>query len=84
MRVLSAQALVALLFAVGIERALALPAAEPEAIAALEVRAAGDSQSDPILKVVDFNSRDSNYPGANELFDADCYAHLCQGKPTTM
>lgn len=133
MKVLSAQALVTLLFAVGIERALALPTAD--AVADVTVREAdlayseatfddvlrrdlepveiegetifptvedlelldgeaeeesdlvaratpGDDQANPILRA--FPASETNVDGLQELFDSDCFAHLCEERPVTM
>lgn len=92
MKVLSAQALVALLLAVGIEQALALPTAgelapaDFDPVHGLVLRDGGDRKGNPKVKPFPASKRNSDQgaDGIEELFDADCHAHLCLGAPVVM
>lgn len=88
MKVFSAQALIALLFAVGIEQVLALPTNYSDLDGSeyapveesLVARKAGDA-SDPIVKDLRVTG---SADGLAELIEADCHAHLCGSKPVLL
>ncbi len=51
----------------------------------LDMRATPDgTKTNPYVREIDASSTDANYPGIQELWDADCYAHICQGVPVLL
>lgn len=82
----STRLLLAVLLAIGIQKALAIPTAIPDesdipAVVKRLTPKPGDDQQHPIIKDFDASESDDDYPGLQELFDSDCFAHLCEGMP---
>ena len=51
----------------------------------LDTRAAPDgTKGNPYVRAIDASNTEAEYHGIRELWDADCYAHVCQGVPVLL